>query len=983
MVADKCCLAGFLIMLSCSLAMAAAPAVHPTTGEPLVINCLRGTPSAIDGDLNDWNLEAMTPAILDVAGQLNSGQASWDSPEDLSGQFYLLWDDENIYIAVVVKDDVLSNNKTGANIWNADCVEVFFATTNAVAGHDEHYQYGFDFNGQKWNWCNMDGTGDREPDYLEVASTITADGYICEAAIEYGQMLSLDFTVGNAIGFHPVFDDTDATDREIQMTWTSREAHDQTLGYGHLILSADAAISPELAHSPSPGHEIAGVPVDVSLSWSPGDYAVSHTVYFGTVFDDVNNATRDNPLGLLVAQEQQATTYDPPGRLQYGQTYYWRVDEVNAPPDSTVHKGGVWSFTTEPLLYPIENVTATASIPTGEGAGGPEAIVDGSGLADGKHSTEDPTMWLGDGSAGGPAWVQFDFDRLYKICGIHVWNFNAMFEGFLGFGFKDVTIEYATEPDVWFPLGDFQLQQATSKPTYAGQVVDLNPVAARSIRIHVNSNFSGRTSYGLSEIQFLHKPVFAREPEPADGTTDVDRNATLTWRPGREAVTHQVQLGTDAAAVAQDGALAGTATTSTFDPGPLTLGTTYYWKVNEVNEAETPALWDSTLWSFTVQENVSIDGFEGYTDVEGSLIYEAWLDGFGITENGSQVGHDAPPYAEKSIRNSGVQAMPFYYNNISGVTYSETERALSPAQDWTANGADTFSLYYRGEPTGFAQVTSDEIVMNGTGDDIWGTTDQFRFVYKPLTGNGSIIARVEYVDNTDEWVKAGVMIRETLESDSVLVDGIVTANGRVGMQWRSGRAVDMASPDATNHSATGTVTFPVWVKLTRNGNVFKVQHSQDGVTWVDIVPETADRPLEITQTMPQTVYIGLAVCSHNVNAVAGAHFTGIATTGNVTGQWQSMSIGMDQPAGNGLDRFYLAVEDSSGRKATFANPSAAAVALGSWQQWSIPVSDIAAAGVNTSSVAKIYLGVGDRTQPSKNASGVLYIDDVAFGNPAE
>jgi len=249
MLAKKCLLVGILTLLSVSLAIADPPAVHPTTGEPLVIDCLRGTPDAIDGDLSDWNLEAMTPAVLDVVEQLNSGQDSWDGPEDCSGEFYLLWDDENIYIAAVVKDDALSMNKSGGDIWNADAIEVFFSTTNAVAGHAEHYQYGFNANNQRWNWCNMDGAGSTEPDYLQIASSVTADGYICEASISYGQMLSLDFSAGNTIGFHPVFDDTDNGDTELQMTWTGREAHDQSLGFGHMVLSADSAAEPEAPSS--------------------------------------------------------------------------------------------------------------------------------------------------------------------------------------------------------------------------------------------------------------------------------------------------------------------------------------------------------------------------------------------------------------------------------------------------------------------------------------------------------------------------------------------------------------------------------------------------------------------------------------------------------------------------------------------------------------------------------------------------------------
>jgi len=150
-------------------------------------------------------------------------------------------------MAAVMKDDTLSMNKSGGNIWNADCVEIFFSTTNAVAGHDEHYQYGFDFKEQTWNWCNMDGSGGRKPDYLQIASTETADGYVCEVSIPYGQMLSLDFSVGSTIGFHPVLDDTDNGNRELAMTWTGRSAHDQSLGFGHIVLSDDPVVSPDIA----------------------------------------------------------------------------------------------------------------------------------------------------------------------------------------------------------------------------------------------------------------------------------------------------------------------------------------------------------------------------------------------------------------------------------------------------------------------------------------------------------------------------------------------------------------------------------------------------------------------------------------------------------------------------------------------------------------------------------------------------------------
>jgi len=251
MLAKKCFLVGIVALLSLSLAISAQP-VHPTTGEPLMIDCLRGTPDAIDGDLSDWNLEAMTPAVLDAVEQLSSGQDIWTGPEDCSAEFYMLWDDVNIYMAVVVKDEKLAMNKTDGSIWNSDCVEMFFATTDAEAVHSWtnptiHYQYGFNANNQTWNWCNMDGPGQSVPDYLQVASSVTADGYICEASIEYAQMSALDFSVGNTIGIHPCIDDTDIDDgdTEYQMSWTGLAAHDQSMGYGHMLLSADSVPEPE------------------------------------------------------------------------------------------------------------------------------------------------------------------------------------------------------------------------------------------------------------------------------------------------------------------------------------------------------------------------------------------------------------------------------------------------------------------------------------------------------------------------------------------------------------------------------------------------------------------------------------------------------------------------------------------------------------------------------------------------------------------
>ncbi|MBN1362773.1 MAG: hypothetical protein JW993_19400 [Sedimentisphaerales bacterium] len=741
------------------------------------------------------------------------------------------------------------------------------------------------------------------------------------------------------------------------------------------VLSVMAGRGPTsgTAGSPVPDDEATDVPRDVVLAWAPGEFAATHDVYFGTSFEDVNTASIANPLDVLVGPGQDANTFDPDGLLEFGTTYYWRVDEVNGPPDYTPFPGEVWSFTAEPFGYPIVNVTASASIPSTGEAGGPEKTLDGSGLdADGRHSTADGDMWQVDATTGGPVWIQYDFDAVYKLHEMHVWNFNTVYESLIGFGLKDITVEYSTEADDWMTLGDFQVPRAPGLPDYVGVPIDLGGIAAKSLRINVQSNWGGRTWYGLSEVRFYHVPVLAREPKPASGATDVSANATLDWRTGREAATHEVYFGTDEEAVVNGTAIVDSVAASAYDPGPLNLGTTYYWKINEVNEAEVPGAWESDVWSFSTTEYITIDGFEGYTDETGSLVYETWLDGFEVTGNGSQVGHDNPPYAEKTIVHGGRQSMPFYYENTGGVANSEIERTLAPAQDWTINGADVLSVYFRGVPAGFFVKSESNILMNGIGADIWYTADQFRFVYKRLSGNGSITARVDSLVDTHQWAKAGVMIRESLDPASAYALNLVSPRNGISFQYRS-----VTNGSAATVGTQAGLAAPYWVRITRQGNTFTAEHSADGVTWAPVtaIASTVDI------TMASDVYVGLAVCSVSTTVATGAEFSGIATGGTVSGQWQSADIEAEQPAGNGIDVLYLAVEDSNGRKATVSHPDAAAIGLGTWQQWQVPLSDLAAAGVNTKSIKKVYLGVGDKTKPSRDAAGLLYIDDLAFGHP--
>jgi len=641
MLAKKCLFVGIFTLLSLSLAIADPPAVHPVTEEPLVIDVLRGTPDAIDGDLSDWNLEAMTPAVLDAQEQLSddsSDRTAWDSPEDSSGKFYLLWDDENIYIAVVMKDEKLSQNKTGDSIWNADCIEVFFSTLNAVSGCAEHYQYGFDFKEQKWNWCNMDGNGSREPDYLQIASSETADGYICEASIEYGQMLSLDFSAGNFIGFHPVFDDTDNGDREIQMTWTGRIAHDQSLGYGHIFLS-DVVIGAgnPLARRPDPKDGAMLEQTWGTLTWKPGQYAVSHDVYIGDNFEDVNNGAADTFVGNQVSD---MLIVGFPGfpiseGLIPGTTYYWRVDEVNDANAASPWKGNIWSFSIQPY---------TAYNPN---------------------------------PPDGAEFVDVD----------------ATFNWSAGYGAKLHTVYIGTDFDnVNNAAGGSPRGVLTYKPA------SLEPEKVYYWRV---DEFDAFTTH-KGDIWAFTTPGAVGNPQPSNGATGVQMTAQLGWTPAINALSHDVYFGTDKDAVRNATTASPeykgnkAAGAESYDPGKLAWHSDYYWRVDAVYNTDTVK---GLVWSFTTADFIIVDDFESYNDIDppdpaSHRIFESWSDGYGTTDNGALVGNDMPPYTEQSIVHGGSQSMPYTYDN--NLKTSEATLTLVYPKDWTEEGVTRLLLWFRG-----------------------------------------------------------------------------------------------------------------------------------------------------------------------------------------------------------------------------------------------------------------------------------------------
>jgi hypothetical protein len=192
------------------------------------------------------------------------------------------------------------------------------------------------------------------------------------------------------------------------------------------------------------------------------------------------------------------------------------------------------------------------------------------------------------------------------------------------------------------------------------------------------------------------------------------------------------------------------------------------------------------------------------------------------------------------------------------------------------------------------------------------------------------------------------------------------------------RSTTSSTTTTAFNTTAGSNPLPVWLRLTRAGNVFTGEYSADGKTWSKIDASATVSSSE-TVYMNTSVYIGMVVCSHVANRLAVADFSNIKLTGNVTGQWQTADITVAQGA-NKPDPLYLVLQDSSNKSVTLTHPDGAnAVLVNEWTQWKIPLSQLA--GVNAKAIKKMTIGVGDKSNPKAGAAGRLFIDDIQYGRP--
>jgi len=512
--------------------------------------------------------------------------------------------------------------------------------TFAMYYHRPNERMGFKTNGTSPNWmASPDGSATDlfDGEWHHTASMY--DGaekviYLDGVEIARGESTG-QIGIGEGTGRVLIGGGRDAEPMVIEFGGRIDEAriYDRALTQEEIVAVMENIESLPYASSPNPPIGAMQTDTWVNLSWRAGDFADSHDVYIGDNFDAVNEGTEDTFVGN---QEGTFLVVGFPG-FPY--------------PD------GLVPGTT--YYWRIDEV----------------------------NETEPNSPWKGDiWSFSVPPKTAYFPD---PADGAEAVDVDVALSWTPGFGAKLHTIYFGDNFDeVDNASGGLPQGTAVHTPgtlemakTYYWRVDEFDVVET-----HKGDVWSFTTEGAVGS------------PNPANGGEDVSQTPTLTWVPGVFADTHQVYFGADTASMELKAS--GNLGSESFEPGQLEWNTTYYWRVDEANNANANSPWTGPLWSFTTANFLIIDDMESYNDLDESdpdsnRIYLAWVDGFdNPAVNGSIVGYANAPFAEQSIVHSGNQSMPMAYDNAVGK--SEVTLTLTDKRDWTVNGVDTLTIWFRG-----------------------------------------------------------------------------------------------------------------------------------------------------------------------------------------------------------------------------------------------------------------------------------------------
>jgi len=256
-----------------------------------------------------------------------------------------------------------------------------------------------------------------------------------------------------------------------------------------------------------------------------------------------------------------------------------------------------------------------------------------------------------------------------------------------------------------------------------------------------------------------------------------------------------------------------------------------------------------TFTAYTSSDGVNWTAFPGST-VTISALSGTLLAGMVVCSHNT-VESNTTVFSDVAITGTGTQA---------GLPY--------PWSDGDVGGST---------PAGSASYAGSTFTVEGGGNDVWGSTDQFNYVSQPLTGDLSIVARITSQTDTSDWAKSGVIIKQSTTAGSAYAAVFVTPGHGVNFQW-----------GFANSTGGNSYAFPnAWVRLDKIGTVFTAYASNDGLNWVKIG--------QATISMTGTITAGLVVCAHNGSELNTTTFDNVTITplggGPLPTPWTNGDIG--------------------------------------------------------------------------------------------
>ncbi|MCP4455732.1 MAG: DUF1349 domain-containing protein [Planctomycetes bacterium] len=514
------------------------------------------------------------------------------------------------------------------------------------------------------------------------------------------------------------------------------------------------------------------------------------------------------------------------------------------------------------------------------------------------------------------------------------------------------------------------------------------------------------TSLTQAQVQqIMTKGLSGYNPElpvyvsPLDGAQFTRNGLTLVWQAGQSSASHNVYLSQDREAVAtqQPEALLGQQTVSEIEVTGLDWDATYYWRIDEVNEAREDSPWLGPIWSFTTLGTRLIDDIESYWITSPNRIFESWLDRWPYTVDGQQVyagngtGMVVGEYNDQAggylgsvdAAYEGWFSLPLEYDNTQPPYYSETQRNFEGPMDWTTNGHNNMAylcLQFLGTilPPSKFELSGSEYHVTGVWSDNFddlddrarlNKTDYCTFVSIPMQGNGAVVVKVESLEDTAEWARAGIMIRDGLDENARHMAALVTPSNRAEYLVRQHAGGDNVSRDTGDPNS---ISVPHWLRLTRQGGILTADHSVDGERW--------DNLGTAYMVMAEEVQVGLMVNSFvDDKTPCQAVFSNLQVNGSSDVTLETLTnIGRET---NDPDHLYLAVRDARGQDALIVHPDDPnALLVDQWRQWCLPLSELQAQGVDLTQITELAIGVGDTPKPGASRGpggrGKFYVDQI-------